>query len=33
MKTWANEHPGTAVGLALGGAAVMWSARQWRKRG
>jgi short-subunit dehydrogenase len=31
-QTWANEHLGMAVGFAVGGAAMMWSARQWRKR-
>jgi hypothetical protein len=31
-QTWANEHAGAAIGLALGGAALVWSARRWRKR-
>ena len=31
-QTWANEHLGMAVGLAVGGAAMMLTARQWRKR-
>jgi short-subunit dehydrogenase len=31
-QTWANEHLGMAVGFAVGGAAMIWSARQWRKR-
>jgi short-subunit dehydrogenase len=31
-QTWANEHLGMAVGFAVGGAAMTWSVRQWRKR-
>jgi len=31
-QTWANEHLGIFLGLAAGGAALAWSARQWRRR-
>ena len=31
-QTWANEHLAITLGLAVGGAAMMWSARQWRPR-
>jgi short-subunit dehydrogenase len=31
-QTWANEHFGMVFGLAVGGAALMWGARQWRTR-
>jgi NAD(P)-dependent dehydrogenase (short-subunit alcohol dehydrogenase family) len=31
-QTWANEHLTIALGLAVGGVAMMWSARQWRPR-
>jgi NAD(P)-dependent dehydrogenase (short-subunit alcohol dehydrogenase family) len=31
-QTWANEHLGMAVGLAVGGAAMMLTARRWRRR-
>jgi len=31
-QTWANEHRSMAVGLVVGGAAMVWSAGQWRKR-
>ena len=31
-QAWANEHPGIALGLAVAGAAMIWSARQWRLR-
>jgi NAD(P)-dependent dehydrogenase (short-subunit alcohol dehydrogenase family) len=31
-QTWANEHFAIALGLVVGGAAMMWSARQWRPR-
>jgi hypothetical protein len=31
-QTRANEDLAMAVGFAVGGAAMMWSARQWRKR-
>jgi NAD(P)-dependent dehydrogenase (short-subunit alcohol dehydrogenase family) len=31
-QTWANEHLGTVFGLAVGGVALMWSARRWRTR-
>jgi NAD(P)-dependent dehydrogenase (short-subunit alcohol dehydrogenase family) len=30
-QTWANEHLALSVGLAVGGAAMVWSARRWRK--
>jgi short-subunit dehydrogenase len=29
-QTWANEHLRTVFGLAVGGAALIWSARRWR---
>jgi short-subunit dehydrogenase len=28
--TWANEHSGLLLGLAVGGAAAVWTARRWR---
>jgi NAD(P)-dependent dehydrogenase (short-subunit alcohol dehydrogenase family) len=31
-QTWVNEHLAIVIGLAVGGAAMMWSARQWRPR-
>src|SRR5438067_10274040 len=31
-QVWANEHLGMVLGLVFGGAAMMWSARQWRLR-
>jgi len=31
-QTWANEHLGILLGLAAGGAALVWGARQWRAR-
>ena len=31
-QAWANEHLAIVIGLAVGGAAMMWSARQWRPR-
>jgi NAD(P)-dependent dehydrogenase (short-subunit alcohol dehydrogenase family) len=31
-QTWANEHLSIAFALAVAGAAMMWSARQWRTR-
>lgn len=31
-QAWVNEHRAIALGLAVGGAAVLWSARQWRLR-
>jgi NAD(P)-dependent dehydrogenase (short-subunit alcohol dehydrogenase family) len=31
-QAWANEHLAIALGLAVGGAAMIWSARQWRLR-
>jgi hypothetical protein len=32
-QTWTNEHLGMVLGLAVGGAALMWRAREWRLRG
>jgi hypothetical protein len=31
-QTWVNEHLAMAAGLAVGGAAAIWSARRWRER-
>ncbi|HWF86845.1 MAG TPA: SDR family oxidoreductase [Vicinamibacterales bacterium] len=31
-QTWANEHVAIALGLAVGGAAMMWSTGRWRLR-
>jgi short-subunit dehydrogenase len=31
-QTWANEHFATVAGLVVGGAAMIWGARQWRLR-
>ena len=31
-QTWANEHLAITLGLAVGGAAMMWSASRWRLR-
>jgi len=31
-QPWANEHLATLAGLVLGGAAIFWSAREWRLR-
>ena len=31
-QTWANEHLATVAGLVVGGAAMIWGARQWRLR-
>src|SRR5438876_8277276 len=31
-QVWLNEHLAMALGLAAGGAAMLWSVRQWRLR-
>src|SRR5437870_11243012 len=31
-QTWANEHLAMVLGLVVGGAAMIWSAREWRLR-
>jgi short-subunit dehydrogenase len=31
-QTWANEHLAMMLGLVMGGAAMIWSAREWRRR-
>jgi short-subunit dehydrogenase len=31
-QTWANEHLAMMLGLVVGGAAMIWSAREWRLR-
>ena len=31
-QTWANEHRAMMLGLVAGGAAMIWSAREWRRR-
>ena len=31
-QTWANEHLAMMLGLVVGGAAMIWSTREWRPR-
>ena len=31
-QTWANEHLAMMLGLVVGGAAMIWSTREWRLR-